>query len=160
MSSFCICKSYSHFFSKNTCELDIVLTRTVNILITNELVKLTTLWTTGPGQHIMPLLSCGRVYIAQDEGYPHNIFSYFSKNKTTTHVVGTHQKCFAEMLLRSTHHVCFFWEIRKISTLFVVKELWRLSSPTWPKIRAKIWAILAKKLGLFLQTFRAIYTKF
>ena len=46
MSSFC--KSYSHFFSKNTCELDIVLTRTVNILTTNELVKLTILWTTGP----------------------------------------------------------------------------------------------------------------
>ena len=33
--------------AKNTCELDIVLTRTVNILTTNELVKLTTLWTTG-----------------------------------------------------------------------------------------------------------------
>ena len=30
VSSFCICKSCSHFFSKNTCELDIVLTRTVN----------------------------------------------------------------------------------------------------------------------------------
>ena len=41
-------KSYSHFFSKNTCELDIVLTRTVNILTTNELVKLSTLCTTGP----------------------------------------------------------------------------------------------------------------
>ena len=40
VSSFCICKSYSHFFSKNTCELDIVLTRTVNILTTNKLVKL------------------------------------------------------------------------------------------------------------------------
>ena len=40
--------SNSHFFSKNTCELDIVLTRTVNILTTNELVKLTRLWTTGP----------------------------------------------------------------------------------------------------------------
>ena len=34
MSSFCICKSYSHFFSKNTSELDIVLTRAVNILTT------------------------------------------------------------------------------------------------------------------------------
>ena len=31
------------YFSKNTCELDIVLTRTVNILTTNELFKLTTL---------------------------------------------------------------------------------------------------------------------
>ena len=50
MSSFCICKNYSHFFSKNTCELDIVLTRTVYILITNKLIKLTALWTTGPRQ--------------------------------------------------------------------------------------------------------------
>ena len=48
VSSFCIFKSYSHFFSKNICELDIVLSRTVNILTTNELVKLTMLWTTGP----------------------------------------------------------------------------------------------------------------
>ena len=39
--AFCICKSYSHFYSKNTRELDIVLTRTVNILTTNEIVKLT-----------------------------------------------------------------------------------------------------------------------
>ena len=38
-------------FSKNTCELVIVLTRTVNILTTNELVKLTTLLITG---HRMP----------------------------------------------------------------------------------------------------------
>ena len=42
------CKNYSHFYSKNTCELDIVLTRTVNILSTNKLIKLTMLWTTGP----------------------------------------------------------------------------------------------------------------
>ena len=32
----CICKSNSHFSSKNTCELDIVLTRRVNILTTNK----------------------------------------------------------------------------------------------------------------------------
>ena len=36
------------FFSKNTCELDIVLTRTVNILTSDKLVKLTMLRTTGP----------------------------------------------------------------------------------------------------------------
>ena len=41
--------AFTHiFFSKNTSELDIVLTRTVNILTTNKLVKLTMLWTTGP----------------------------------------------------------------------------------------------------------------
>ena len=39
----------THIFSaKNMCELDIVLTRIVNILTTNELVKLMMLWTTGP----------------------------------------------------------------------------------------------------------------
>ena len=36
------------FFSKNTCESDIVLTRTINTLTINEFVKLTMLWTTGP----------------------------------------------------------------------------------------------------------------
>ena len=43
VSSFCSHKNYSNFFSKNTCELDNVLTRTVNILTTNELVKLMTI---------------------------------------------------------------------------------------------------------------------
>ena len=41
----------THIFSAKihcTCELNIVLTRAVIILTTNELVKLTTLWTTGP----------------------------------------------------------------------------------------------------------------
>ena len=33
----------THIFSKNTCDLDILLTRTVNILTTNKLVKLTML---------------------------------------------------------------------------------------------------------------------
>ena len=53
VSSNCICKSYSHFFSKNTCELDSLLTRTVNILTTNDLVKLTMLWTLDPGVEVM-----------------------------------------------------------------------------------------------------------
>ena len=58
MSSFCICKSYSHFFSKNTCDLDIVLTRTVNTLTTNKLVKLTMLWTTVPRAHAEKMTRC------------------------------------------------------------------------------------------------------
>ena len=41
-------KLLTFFFNKNSCELDIVLTRTVNILTTNKLVKLMTFWTTGP----------------------------------------------------------------------------------------------------------------
>ena len=35
------------FFSKNTCEFGTVVTRTDNILTTNEFVKLMMLWTTG-----------------------------------------------------------------------------------------------------------------
>ena len=46
--AFAFAKATHIFFSKNTCELDIVLTRTVNILTTNEFVKLTMLWTFGP----------------------------------------------------------------------------------------------------------------
>ena len=39
----------THIFSaKNMCELDIVLTRTVNILTTDKLFKLMMLWTIGP----------------------------------------------------------------------------------------------------------------
>ena len=50
------------FFSKNTCELDIVFTRTVNILTTNELVKLTMLWTTGPCSLSANHLHCSSVF--------------------------------------------------------------------------------------------------
>ena len=46
--AFAFAKATHIFFSKNICELDIVLTRTFNILTTNKLVKLTMLWTTGP----------------------------------------------------------------------------------------------------------------
>ena len=46
--AFAFAKATHIFFSKNTCEFDIVLTGTVNVLTTNELVKLTMLWTTQP----------------------------------------------------------------------------------------------------------------
>ena len=61
VSSFCICKSYSHLFSKITCKFDIVLTITVNILTTNQLVKLTMLWTTGPRVPSEDWQECGDV---------------------------------------------------------------------------------------------------
>ena len=44
--AFTFAKATRIFSAKNTYELDIVLTRTVNILTTNEPIKLTTLWTT------------------------------------------------------------------------------------------------------------------
>ena len=46
--AFAFAKATHIFFSKNTCKFGIVLTRTVNILTTTKLVKLTSLWTTGP----------------------------------------------------------------------------------------------------------------
>ena len=42
------CKSYSHFSAKKVRILYIESTKTVNEMTLNELVKLTTLWTTGP----------------------------------------------------------------------------------------------------------------
>ena len=44
----CECKSYSHFFSKNIRILCFESAKTVNEMTLNELVKLTTLRTTGP----------------------------------------------------------------------------------------------------------------
>ena len=49
--AFAFVKATHIFFSKNTCELDIVLTIDIVLIIiltTNELVKLRMLWTTGP----------------------------------------------------------------------------------------------------------------
>ena len=46
--AFAFAKATHIFFSKNICELDIVLARTVNILTTIKLIELTMLWTTGP----------------------------------------------------------------------------------------------------------------
>ena len=65
------------FFSKNTCDLDIVVTRTANILTTNELVKLTMLWTTGPRklQTLSFLLKNG--YLAINwELYPNSTYPF------------------------------------------------------------------------------------
>ena len=42
-------KLHNFFFSKNTCELDIVLTGTVHIFTTNKLVKLKCFEQLGPG---------------------------------------------------------------------------------------------------------------
>ena len=46
--AFAFAKATHIFSAKNTFELDIVLNRTVNILTTNKLVKLTMLWIPGP----------------------------------------------------------------------------------------------------------------
>ena len=43
--AFAFAKATHSLSAKNTCELDIVLTRTFNILTTNELVKLKMRWT-------------------------------------------------------------------------------------------------------------------
>ena len=77
MSSFC--KSYSHFFSKNTCELDVVLTRTVNNVTTNELVKLTMLRTTGP-RFLPKSIHCTAVSVSYTLEVPHGAFIEYQKH--------------------------------------------------------------------------------
>ena len=61
-------KLLTFFFSKNICELDIVLTRTVNILTIYELVKLTMLWTTRP-RSITYLVSLTKYWCRQKSGH-------------------------------------------------------------------------------------------
>ena len=62
------------FFSKNTCELDIVLTRTVNILTTKELVKLTMLWTMGPDRFFTIFINKTTFVSANFVFYTPNLF--------------------------------------------------------------------------------------
>ena len=73
MSSFCICEPYSHFFRKNTCELDIVLTRTVNTLTNNELVKLRRFEQLGPEFHVELDYKLRRIIGNTDFRYSSNI---------------------------------------------------------------------------------------
>ena len=51
VSSFCIAKATHIFSAKNIILLYIESAKTVNEMTLNELVKLTTLWTTGPRIH-------------------------------------------------------------------------------------------------------------
>ena len=100
VSSFCICKSYTHFFRKNNCELNIVLTRTVNILTTNDLIKLTMLWTTEP-RH----------------------FSYFSiKNRCRYSLKAPHiYFCGDKIFMRTLH---FIWSYDSTSSNDFASKLW------------------------------------
>ena len=80
--AFAFAKATHIFFSKNTCELDIVFNRTVNILTTYNLVKLTMLWTTGPWAVVIVMDS---VYLST------KIYWYIS----------CPQKCILRVLIRS-----------------------------------------------------------
>ena len=60
VSSFCTAKATHIFSAKNIRILYIELAKTVNEMTLNELVKLTTLWTTGPWY---PLLSRPMIYV-------------------------------------------------------------------------------------------------
>ena len=57
VSSFCSAKATHIFSTKNIRILCIEYAKTVNEMTLNELVKLTTLWTTGPWWHGQPILA-------------------------------------------------------------------------------------------------------
>ena len=90
MSSFCICKSCSHFFSKITCELSIVLSRTVKISTTNKLIKLTMLWKTGPW--LLAGCTCQNVHFSHVVAYFKRLFFFFTNDIL---------KCFLPIFLRN-----------------------------------------------------------
>ena len=60
---FAFAKATHIVFSNTTCELEIVLTRTANILTTKELVKLTMLWTARPRMVRSHCVQLFRVYM-------------------------------------------------------------------------------------------------
>ena len=86
------------FFSKNTCELDTVLTRTVSILTTNELIKLTMLWTTGPSSlgHCHWRFNSRPVHTRSQKAYTDQPLTTICKTVSET-----------EWILNSIHHGLF-----------------------------------------------------
>ena len=111
-----MCKSYSHFFSKSTCELDIVLTRTVNILTTNELVKLMKLLTTGP--------CCGYLLMGL-----HWYFPYFKYSLQAPHW-GTSNEHPQYVYSRRNKKIIFIWVLLISRAMFCKWAMKALSGET------------------------------
>ena len=104
----------TYFFSKNTCEFDIVLTKTVNILTTNELVKLTMLWTTGPRILTMHSFSYGtffnqKAYLSLGTAFPTRLHMHSGDTDQPVHP-----------------RICLLW---KQSAWFVCVEVLQPSQP-------------------------------
>ena len=100
MSSFCKCKSYSHFFSKNIRAIAIFNDQSFNDTLTNNTVSFKQLGT--EVSHVSHSSKNHDVYLAPDTGrYYHNIF-LISPQK---HIEG---------IVMNTHNICLHEEIRKI----------------------------------------------
>ena len=94
--AFAFAKATHIFFSKNTCELDIVLTRTVNNLTTNELVKLRRFEQLGPAEYriypkysdnLIPYRTCSKTWKKSILLNIHELLIYRTCPKTLTSIL-------------------------------------------------------------------------
>ena len=109
--------SYSHFFfSKNNCELDTVLTKTDNILTTNELVKLTTFWTTGPWSSAIFVLTiyCSKSFL--------NLTTLWANTEDNKLMILFSYKFPESRIWRFMQIVCFGDNLHEMSNLFSGKN--------------------------------------
>ena len=97
VSSFCSAKATHIFSAKNIRILYIESAKTVNEMTLNELVKLTTLWTTGPWYFFLFHLKTYIVVLIKFK------VSYWGVSCLNIHC-GTHKKYLTEVFLISTHN--------------------------------------------------------
>ena len=129
--TFANAKATHIFFSKNTCELDIVLTRTVNILTTNEIVKQTMLWTTGPrwpliGIQIKSLLLSSLIQQTTNWWY----FCYFSQKTLTFYVKAYFLEVSKPIFLEKRRKVfqkVFLWNFYSACRVLRLTLLWAIA---------------------------------
>ena len=100
MSSFCKCKSYSHFFSKSINVYAIFNDQSFNDVLTNDILSF---------EQLVPA-------------------KYFSCNSRKTYVVGTHKKYLNEALLVSTHNIYFGGEINMSKEFLDKKKMFPILS--------------------------------
>ena len=118
--TFAFAKATHFFFSKNTYGLSSVLTRTVNILTTNDLVKLTMRWATGPRFGKIFWISLRKhAYLKYKENFTSKNWNFSDKNSYMFHISAQNIDCgySLEPPRRGSneyHNLCFWAEIRKI----------------------------------------------
>ena len=103
------------FFSAKKCELDIVLTRTVNILTTNELVKLTMLWSTGPRFAKEKSRYPGKPQLQTLRNHAYlNILRILPTKNENFQTKNSGSFIRFEAVLTSTYNLCFWADIRNL----------------------------------------------
>ena len=137
VSSFCSAKATHIFSAKNIRILYIESTKTVNEMTLNELVKLTTLWTTGPWFVQSLEVSGNAVWIRRITASDKMFLFSTKKNNISPwkHMLWYSLEAPQRGASNKYHNVCFQWEIRKQFTWYPL-----LSTHSYSGAMTMLWS--------------------